>query len=98
MSLFSVLGGFAAQKPRIVQPHKRRTADAGCHDVVVTLELRLKLLCQGNSLTLKACIGHRLAATCLVLRILHVKSQVPEQLVGSYAYLRIDRIDVAGDK
>ena len=96
--VLSVLSGFAAQQPRIVDLDERRTRHAGCYHVVEVLELLLKLLGQGNGLLLESGIGHWLTAAGLFFRIRHIQSQVLQQLPCCHTHLRVDDIHVTGNK
>ena len=69
---------FVGKQTGIVDADEGRTADTGSHHIVETLEQILKLLGQWNGLLLEPSVGHWLAAAGLVIRILHVESQVTQ--------------------
>ena len=49
-------------------------------------------------LALEAGICHRLPATGLVERVIHLHTEMLEELVGSYAHFGVHRIDIARNK
>ena len=72
-----------------------RTTGRGSHNIVITPEELVVALHQIVGHVLKACITHRLAATGLLLGVLYIASQGPQQFICSYADVRIEGIDVA---
>ena len=92
------LMSFVLQYAGIIQFHKGHTTGRGAYNVVVSLEQVLESTGQFRGFAFKARIGHRLAATSLVERIIDIHPQAFQQLVGCHPHLRIDGIDITWDK
>jgi hypothetical protein len=100
--IHDLAGGYALvlafQQTGIVDLDECRTTHGGGYDIVELLELVLKLFCQGDGLSLKAGIGHRLSAAGLVEWIFHVKPQMLQQSVCGHTHLGIYHIYITGNK
>ena len=88
----------AFKQARIVDFHECRATDRRSDHIVKLLEFLLEFLGERHSHFLEAGIGHGLSATSLVERISDIQSKMLQELVCSNTDLRIDGIDITGNK
>jgi hypothetical protein len=81
-----------------IVPHMVDAAAGRRHDVVEAGEVAHEQRLGAGRLRVEPAVRHRLAAACLIVRVLDVVAKPLQQLQGRNANLREKCVDVAGDK
>ena len=82
----------------MIQLDKSSTRCRRSHDIIESGKLLVEAVGYLACHILKSCIGHRLSTTSLVKGVGYVKSKTLEELVCGDTHLRIECVDVAGNK
>jgi hypothetical protein len=76
-------------------PDVVHAASGRCDDVVVIGEVADEELLGGLGLYVRAAVGHRLAAACLVERVVNLHAEFLQQLQRCHTDLGIEHVDIA---